>query len=440
VGAQFIRRRSTKKGRGNLFARTSKIFLGKKGEGDVNGVGEEQNEDRAVTSPTSEPISEQPEYETANAPTLPTEPVGGTTEQVNIAQPEHETTNASTSPTEYGRATEQVDIAQPEHETTNASTLPTEYGRATEQVNISQPKHETANALTSPTEYGRATEQVNIAQPEHETANALTSPTEYGRATEQVDIAQPSEGPGISEATEDQIPNGAPTSPKSGSKLGIWFRRRFSKPPTPEKEIKSDVNGRQEVPTMSQEVPASVAIGSPRAAPLASNPVTDTDFASTAAPNAALQPQLHEDNVEEKEDDDEIGNEEVARQWSSSTEHSKDRDKRWSTSPASSQQDGTRRRGLRMSLRDMIARKPSSEQGSAAASPLASPTMATSSVGKNAASPRPDPVPRMNTMERNELRDSFTEESLPPPPAVLKDTSRRSVSSSARDSKFSEDI
>ncbi|OKL61884.1 hypothetical protein UA08_02839 [Talaromyces atroroseus] len=340
-GAQFIRRRSTKKGTGNLFSRTSRVILGKKeAEGDVNGVGEEQREGGTATSPINERVNEQPEQEAANIPTSATAPVNGTTEREG-------------------------------------------------------------------------------------------------------DTTQPSEAPVVSGATVDQPSADTPTSPRSGSRLSTWFKgkigRRFSKPPPPEKEEKLGDNDEQAVQTGSQEA-AAVGIDNPRAGPLSSNPVTETDLAPTTA--AGVTPQMHEEmeREEEREDNDEIGNEEMARQWSSSTEHSRDKNMWSSSSPTSDQQDGGRRRRLHMSLRDMIARKPPSEQGSAAGSPLASPTMATSSAGKVAASPRPGPVPRMNTTERNELHDSFKEESLPPPPTLFQDSSRRSVSSSARDSKFSEDL
>lgn len=300
----------------------------------------------------------------------------------------------------------------------------------------------TGQSITSP-HSERAGEQ-----PEHGSTDTPASPTTSpvgpaGGAAEETaeqpaSTTQPLQGLGVSEATENQpsTTTNAQTSPKSGSKLSSWFRgrisRRFSKPP-PEK--KSEESGEQDLTGHSREETTD----NPRAAPLTSNPVTETDLVpATASP----QP----------EEEDNVANEGIVRQWSSSTEQSNQNHRRWSSSP--SEQDGNRKRRLRMSLRDMITRKSSSEQGSATTSPLASPAMTTSSASKalgtttaaaptsapESASSRPAPAPRMNTMERNELRDSFVEQSLPPPPSVFQDSSRRSVSSSARDSKFSEDI
>jgi hypothetical protein len=254
-----------------------------------------------------------------------------------------------------------------------------------------------------------------VTEPES-TAEGTTEPN-LGPTHEQV----------VSEAADAEPQTSNPTSPKSESKIKSWFKhrvsRRFSKPPPPEEPT------RQEGPAVATGAVPAVEV-SHRAAPLTSNPIRDTDLVSDLAPQ---RPEPEEDAF----------NESVSRQWSSSTENSTN--PRWSSSPTGD--DGSRRKkGLRMSLRDMIVRRSTSDAGS----PLASPTVASATsaggggggskaVGTAAMSSRPPIVPRLNTMEQNELHDSFTEESLPPPPS-LGQAERRSLSGSARDSKFSEDL
>lgn len=295
--------------------------------------------------------------------------------------------------------------------------------------------------------------------------NAPTSPAEQpvDRAAEQnaTETARPAQQPEVTDPVDKQQ-----TSPKSGSKLGGWFRgrlsRRFSKPPPPE-EKPEDIA--RDTPTR-EGAAAPDAVNGYRAAPLTSNPVTATDFAAAPATTAAAA-------VSEPGADQDIGHEGVMRQWSSSTENTNpDRNHRWSTNtpPPADQQQGqdggsgsstSRRHRIRLSLLDMMNRKSSSEHGStiSPSSPKASPTSPTSAAAATTAaggsgaggkalgtsavassSARPAATSRMNTMERNELHDTFAEESLPPPPGLFHDSSRRSVSSSARDSKFSEDL
>jgi hypothetical protein len=234
----------------------------------------------------------------------------------------------------------------------------------------------------------------------------------------------PSHEQGASEAVDAEPQTNTSTSPKSESKIKSWFKgrlsRRFSKPPPPEEPT------RQEGAAVATEG-VSTAEASHRAAPLTSHPVRETDLVSDPAPQ---RPDPEEENLAE----------EVSSQWSSSTDDSNNR--RWPSSPTG--EDGHRRKkGLRMSLRDMIARRSTSDPGSAAGSPLASPITSapggSKAVGTAALSSRPPLVPRLNTMERNELHDSFTEESLPPPPSLVQ-AERSSLSGSARDSKFSEDL
>lgn len=257
-------------------------------------------------------------------------------------------------------------------------------------------------------------------QVERGCANATTPVTEPESTAER--IAGPNPGPlheqVVSEVVDAEPQTNNPASPKSESKIKSWFKgklsRRFSKPPPPEEPT------RQEGEAVATGG-VSAAEASHRAAPLTSHPVWDTDLVSDLAPQ---RPEPEEDAFTE----------EVSRQWSSSTEES---------SPTGSGGKG-RKKGLRMSLRDMIVRRSTSDTGSAAGSPLASPTSAPASggsktVGTAAMSSRPPVVPRLNTMERNELHDSFTEESLPPPPSLVQ-AELRSLSGSARDSKFSEDL
>lgn len=197
----------------------------------------------------------------------------------------------------------------------------------------------------------------------------------------------------------------------------------MSKPPPPEEST------RQEGEAVATGG-VSAAEASHHAAPLTSHPVRDTDLVSDVAPQRPVE-------------EEGALTEEVPRQWSSSTDD--DTNRRWSSSPTG--EGGNRRKkSLRMSLKGMIARRPTSET---AGSPLASPTAVASTtsagngskaVGTATMSSRPPNVPRLNTMERNELHDSFTEESLPPPPSSLLPAERGSLSGSARDSKFSEDL
>lgn len=277
-------------------------------------------------------------------------------------------------------------------------------------------------------EQGSVNATAPVTEPES-TAEGTTEPNP-GPTHEQV----------VSEAADAEPQTSNPTSPKSESKIKSWFKhrisRRFSKPPPPEEPT------RQEGPAVATGVVSAVEV-SHRAAPLTSHPIRDTDLVSDLAPQ---RPEPEEDAF----------NESVSRQWSSSTENSTNR--RWSSSPTGD--DGSRRKkGLRMSLRGMIARRSTSDTGSplasptvasatSAGSPLASPTVASATSAGGAGSKTigtvamssPSPIaPRLNTMERNELHDSFTEESLPPPPS-LGQAERRSLSGSARDSKFSEDL
>lgn len=275
-------------------------------------------------------------------------------------------------------------------------------------------KEQTATPVT---DGARQFEQgsVNATAPVIESASTAqrTEESNPGPSHEQV----------VTEAADAEPQTSNPTSPKSESKIKSWFRgrlsRRLSKPPPAEESTRHEG---ESVATGG----VSTAEASDRAAPLTSHPVRDTDLVSDLAPQRP---------------EEDTFNEEVSRQWSSSTE---DSNRHWSSSPTG--EDGNRRKkGLRMSLRDMIARRSTSDTGSAAGSPLASPTTSApvasggKTVGTTAMSARPQLVPRLNTMERNELHDSFTEESLPPPPNLVP-AERRSLSGSARDSKFSEDL
>lgn len=195
-------------------------------------------------------------------------------------------------------------------------------------------------------------------------------------------------------------------SPKSQSKLKSWFKskvnRRASKQPMAE-EPPAETQDRE----TNSRADVTTPVDSSLAAPLSSHPVTEQDIASSVR----------------------SGDHDPIRQWSTST-------------AGSAQQDKTpdnRRSRLRMSLKGMITRKNPSEVSE---SPLSSPTTPTAAPSGNvgtAALARPDAA-RLNTMERVELRDSFTEGSLPPPPNLFTAPKRGSVGSSARDSKFSEDI
>lgn len=260
-------------------------------------------------------------------------------------------------------------------------------------------------------------------------ANATAPVTEHESSAERT--TEPNPGPSreqvVSEAADADPQTNNPTSPKSESKIKSWFKgklsRRFSKPPPPEEPT------RQEGEAVATGG-VSAAEATHRAAPLTSHPVRETDLVSDLAPQ---RPEPEEDAFTE----------EVSRQWSSSTEES---NRRWSSSPIGEDRN-RRKKGLRMSLRDIIARRSTSDTGSAAGSPLASPTTSapaptsggSKTVGTAAMSSRPPHGPRLNTMERNELHDSFTEESLPPPPSLVQ-AERSSLSGSARDSKFSEDL
>lgn len=266
-------------------------------------------------------------------------------------------------------------------------------------------------------------------QSEQEATNA-TAPAAERVDESEADILQPSQEQVVSETPEAETSTRTPTSPKPESKLRSWFRgrfpRRFSKPPPAEEQSAYSVKQGNSAGT---EEGVAAADNSPPAAPLTSNPVTETDFAPATASGAANPP-----------DEEDAGNEEATRQWSSSSEHSHDENGRWSSS--FSGDSSNRRRRLRLSLRDMILRKPTTDIGSAGESPLASPvatatpSFSNKTIGTTAMS-RPAPA-RLNTMERDELSDNFAEETLPPPPSLLAE--RRSISSSARDSKFSEDL
>ncbi|KUL83666.1 hypothetical protein ZTR_11062 [Talaromyces verruculosus] len=277
-------------------------------------------------------------------------------------------------------------------------------------------REETAtNGVDGQSERGSANATAPVTEPEP-TAERTTEPN-----------PDPSHEQVVSEAADADPQTNSPTSPKSESKIRSWFKgklsRRFSKPPPPEEPT------RQEGEAIATGGVSAVEATN-RAAPLTSHPVRDTDLVSDLAPQ---RPEPEEDALPE----------EVSRQWSSSTEES---NRRWSSSPIGEDRN-RRKKGLRMSLRDIIARRSTSDKGSAAGSPLASPTTSapaptsggSKTVGTGAMSSRPPQGPRMNTMERNELHDSFTEESLPPPPSLVQ-AERSSLSGSARDSKFSEDL
>ncbi|QKX62648.1 uncharacterized protein TRUGW13939_09809 [Talaromyces rugulosus] len=204
----------------------------------------------------------------------------------------------------------------------------------------------------------------------------------------------------------------SPESPKSQSKLKSWFKskvnRRSSKQPVAEETGGgAETQGRDNSAGFGGEDVTAGDDGS-RAAPLSSNPVTEQDIAPSV--------QSDDQNA-------------AIRQWSEST----------TGSPQDKTTDSNRRRSrLRTSIMGMISRKSPSEAGE---SPLPSPTTPTAAPSGNVGTTvlaRPGAA-RLNTMERGELRDSFTEDSLPPPSHLFASPERGSVSS-ARDSKFSEDI
>lgn len=298
-------------------------------------------------------------------------------------------------------------------------------GDARPQPNVSNPGAETTDSGAHhdrPRE--RVTEENTAVQP-------LSSPpleTDDDRV-HAVPASRDDEGEVVVTGAGEPITSPTPaieispmTSPKSESKLRSWFKtrvgRRLSKPPLPsepafpEPERERTPGGFRGGSALTGATPDS-----PRGAPLRSNPVTEGDLATT---NSSV-PSEHQ---------------EAMRQWSTSTAGSGDEDRRWS-GPS---EHGSRRNRLRMSLKDMISRKTTSEPGSAGVSPLASPTSPTASKNVGSAAAARPKTSRANTMERDELRDSFTEESLPPPPNLFSAGSRRSVSSSVRDSKFSEDL
>lgn len=208
------------------------------------------------------------------------------------------------------------------------------------------------------------------------------------------------------------------SSPKSQSKLKSWFKskvsRRFSKQPVAEETGggAAESQDRDDNNTSSRGQEHEEEEDGPRAAPLSSNPVTERDIAPSVRSGDNQDPAM--------------------RQWSTSTTGSA-HDNNKTT------ENSSRRSRLRMSLKGMITRK--------SESPLSSPTTPTAAPASSrnvgaaalAASARPAAA-RLNTMECVELRDSFTEGSLPPPPNLFSSPKRGSMSSSARDSKFSEDL
>ncbi|KAE8551643.1 hypothetical protein EYB25_005533 [Talaromyces marneffei] len=223
----------------------------------------------------------------------------------------------------------------------------------------------------------------------------------------------------ISEAADAEPQTNNSTSAKSDSKIKSWFKgrlsRRLSKPPPPEESTGQEGEAVEGEAVATGGNPA-VEASSPRAAALTSHPVGDTDAVSDLAPQRPVEEEDH-------------ANEDVARQWSSSTENS-----------------NRRKKGLRRSLRDLIKRRSTSDTGSVAGAPEASSTTAAGGggggdkvVGTTAMSSHPQHVPRSNAMEHNEAHDSFTDGSLQPPPGLAQ-AERASLSGSARDSKFSEDI
>ncbi|KAL1965626.1 hypothetical protein VTN77DRAFT_5303 [Rasamsonia byssochlamydoides] len=227
-------------------------------------------------------------------------------------------------------------------------------------------------------------------------------------------------------ATIEATPTSA--SPKGESRLKMWFKtkvsRRGSKPPPPPPE-------QMPQPTETEEITSGFTGGAaltgatidiPRGGPLTSHPITERDL----APTSSSAPSEHDaaDAMSESMN--------AIRQWSTSTAAS-------GAEGRNSSENGGRRSHLRMSFKDMITRKSPDEAGSAGPSAPTNPPATQNgeeAVTVTATAPvRPSPS-RANTTERDELRDNFVEEALPPPPSLNTVIGR----SSARESRFSEDL
>jgi hypothetical protein len=210
------------------------------------------------------------------------------------------------------------------------------------------------------------------------------------------------------------------TSPKGESRLKLWFKtkvgRRLSKsspgdqPPqeTGTEETASGFTGGAAL--------TGATVDNPSGGPLGSHPVTDRDLASTTNSHAHSEHD-HSDGQSESAN--------AIRQWSTSTAGSGGEGQK----PSGVSENGNKRNRLRMSFKEMMSRKSPDEPGSAGP---ASPT-SLSKNGETANQTRPSPS-RANTMERDELRDSFF---VPAPPSLGTVAGRRSLSS-ARESRFSE--
>lgn len=250
------------------------------------------------------------------------------------------------------------------------------------------------------------------------------------------------------------------TPPKGQSRLKIWFKakvgRRSSKPPPPEQTPQPQENQTDGTPSRVTGGPG-VTANMPRG-PLSSHPVSERDL----APGSNAQTENENDHADTlSETVNHI------RQWSTSAaasdaaEGRKAEGSKNNNNNSSGNGNGNSKwHRLRMSIKSITSHRRSDDPSSAGVasssqiSPSTQPPTSPAGARKNgettsapaaaAAPSRPSPS-RVNTMEREELRDSFVEEALPPPPSLVGAAGgRRSLSSAAsasgRERRFSEDL
>lgn len=301
--------------------------------------------------------------------------------------------------------------------------------QATKEEPISEAQQATSEAQEPTAEVQEPAQEVQEPTQEiQEPSPAAQEPTPEAQETAPQENA-PEDESGAPTGTAEQV---SPTSsPKGESRLKTWFRETFgtrtTKPPAEPQESTTKPEEDQTPSFVGGAALTGATRDDPRLTALSSHPVTENE-APESTPNGIH----HDDDAGHDEAPESNG---PLRQWSTSTGPS-EKDVRHSNNQSLNNGENRRSR-LRMNFKNIMRR--SEDRNGSALSPK-SPTSPTAAQAESAATDtnRPEPA-RADTAERNELHDSFQEETLPAPPA-LRAAGERASSSSNRDSRFLEDL
>jgi hypothetical protein len=240
------------------------------------------------------------------------------------------------------------------------------------------------------------------------------------------DISKEVEDPtaviGAAEGSTTSKASSALASPKGDSKFKTWLktkvghRQRLNKPPMdarttdgPSHEIVSDPN---------------------RSTNLDGNCCQEILSSPMPTPEKRIEPSSYNSELQPSQRDSLSESFAALRQWSTSTNQSGQ-----DSYPENGNQ--SRRQRLRRGLKSLILRKPPEDL--AGNTPLPSATSSSQPTDSASIAISRPSASRTTTAEHDELRDGFVEETLPPPPNLTGIVGQTSPSS-ARDSKFFEDL